>query len=119
MKIFLWIISMMWVTAGIMFLAVPDRMKKFYNEIAKSMKWIAPLPIIFGLLFFWAAPASRLDWAMRILGVMAIIKGVFFLAFPKMTEKFMSWWLNLSPKIYRVFGIFALLLAWMVISSIL
>jgi uncharacterized protein YjeT (DUF2065 family) len=119
MKTFLWIFSVLYVAGGLMFILAPDRMKKFYSAITKSINKLAPLAIIFGFLFLWAAPASSLDWLIRILGAIALIKGAFFLVFPKLTKNTINWWLSLPSKTYRAIGIVVLLLAWVVISSIL
>ena len=110
---------MMYTAAGVMFIFVPDRMKKVYSGFLDSMRRLSFIPLIFGLLFLWAAPASSLDWLMRILGVMGIIKGISMLVFPRMMQSTLNWWLRLPSKTYRIIGIFVLLLAWVVISSIL
>lgn len=120
MKIFLWIISAMWVVVGTAAIIAPAGLKKFYGRLVKPSKWLSVLALISGLLFLWAAPASSLGWFIRLLGVLALIKGAFLLLCPvSMLKATLNWWMGLPFKVYRVYGIFILLLAWVVISSIL
>ena len=120
MKIFLWIVSVLWIIVGIVSLISPAGLKKFYSSLVKPVKWLGILPIIAGLLFLWAAPASRFIWFIRVLGILGLIKGLFFLLCPiSMVRATLNWWLNLSSKTYRLYGILILLLAGVVISSIL
>lgn len=120
MKIFLWIISVLWIIFGISALISPAGLKKFYTGLIKPVKRLSILPLTAGLLFFWAAPASSLGWFIRLLGVMGLIKGLFFLLCPiSMLKATLNWWLNASSKTYRLYGILVLLMAGLVISSIL
>ena len=120
MKIFLWIVSALWIIVGIVSLISPAGLKKFYSSLLKPLKWLAILAIIAGLLFLWAAPASSLSWFIRLLGILGLIKGLSFLLCPiGMVRATLSWWLNQSSKTYRLIGILALLLAGLIISSIL
>lgn len=120
MKIFLWIISLLWIIVGISALISPVALKKFYNRLTKSIKPISILPLIAGLLFLWSAPASKLSWLIRILGILGLIKGLFFLLCPiSIVRSTLNWWLNLSTSAYRLFGIIILIIAGLVMLSIL
>ena len=119
MKIFLWIISVLWIVVGVKSIMSPAGLKKFYSNLIKPVRRLSILPLIGGLLFLWAAPASNLTWFIRLLGIIGLIKGLFFLLFPDMIKTTLDWWLSQSAKAYRVYGIVILLLAGIVISSIL
>lgn len=120
MKIFLWIVSALWIIVGIVAIISPAGLKKFYSGLLRPLKWLSILPILAGLLFLWSAPASSLGWFIRVLGILGLIKGLFFLLCPiSMVRATLDWWLRLPPKVYRLYGILILLLAGLVISSIL
>jgi hypothetical protein len=120
MKIFLWIISALWLIAGTTAIIAPTGLKKIYSSLVKPVRWLSILPIGAGLLFLWSAPASSLGWLIRTLGILGLIKGLFFLFVPMSAFRAtLNWWLNLSPIIYRIYGILILLLAGLVILSIL
>lgn len=120
MKIFLWIISLLWIAAGISALITPVALQKFYNRLTKSIKFISIPPLIAGLLFLWSASVSKLSWLIRIFGILGLIKGLFFLLCPiNIVRATLDWWLNLSTTSYRLFGIIILIIAGLVILSIL
>lgn len=119
MKIFLWIISGIWIIVGIVGVMLPAGLKRFYS-IFKPVRWISIFPLIGGLLLLWAAPASSLSWFMRVLGIIGLIKGLFLLLCPvSMVKATLDGWLNQSLRTYRLTGILILLLAELVILSIL
>lgn len=119
MKIFLWIISGIWMIAGIVGVISPAGLKRFYN-IFKPVRWVSIFPLIGGLLFLWAAPASSLSWFMRVLGIIGLIKGLFLLLCPvSIIKAVLNGWSNQSLRTYRLTGIFILLLAELVMLSIL
>jgi len=119
MKIFLWIIAGLWMIVGIVGVVSPAGLKKFYG-VFKPVRWLAILPLIAGVLFLWAAPASSLNWFIRLLGIIGLIKGLFLLLCPtSMIKAVLDDWSNQSLRTYRLMGIFILLLAELVIFSIL
>ena len=119
MKIFLWIIAGLYMIVGIVGLLSPAGLKKLYS-VFKPVRWLAILPLIAGVLFLWAAPASSLSWLIRVFGIMGLIKGLFFLLCPtSMVKAVLDDWSNQSLRTYRLTGVFILLLAELIILSIL
>ncbi len=78
MKMFLWFFAVLWIIVGAGAIISPAKVKKMYLAFVKPVKGMALIPIIAGLLFFWAAPASRVGWLIRVFGILGLIKGAFF-----------------------------------------
>lgn len=121
MAIFLWIISVLWIIFGITFLVVPSAGKRFIGAMNKVPKILMGLiSCIAGILFLLAAPVSSWSWFIAILGMLGLLKGIFFLLSPAgLVRATISWWMNQGSSLYRLWGILALILAALVISSIM
>jgi len=111
MKIFLWAISIFWITIGITSILFPLKFKTLYTHLIKPIKGLFILPLSFGLIFLWASPASSLEGLIKVLGIIALIKGVFLLACPiNVIKSTLNWWLNRPDLFYRLYGVFIMLL---------
>ncbi|MFC1704081.1 hypothetical protein ACFL1E_04795 [Candidatus Omnitrophota bacterium] len=96
------IIAYLWIIFGIWFLLRPESCrnvlkKKSYKKLRKIMFLAA---IMLGALLIkvgWGIEGALAKIAV-ILGILAIIKGLFFLT-SKMAEKLLNWWLAL-PRMY-------------------
>ena len=111
MKIFLLVISAFWFAAGLVFTLFPKKSKTFYTNIVKPVKALFIIPLACGFLFMWAAPASRLEVFIRVLGIIAFIKGLFILIAPEnMVKTTFYAFMNRSDKFWRFYGIFIMLL---------
>ena len=114
MKLFLQIISILWLTAGIFFLIFPKKTKTFYSKLAdlvKLIKFTFILSLAAAWLFFWAHPASSLPTLIKIFGILSLIKGLFILLAPINTLKStFNYLLSRSETFWRVYGVFVILL---------
>ena len=111
MKLFLLVISMFWITIGLIAVISPSNLKKFYGSITKLAKKLFILPLLIGTGFLWSASASNLDVLIRVLGIIALTKGIFLLLCPlNVLASLFNWWLSRPDTFYRFFGIFIILL---------
>ena len=106
MKIFLLLISIFWLTIGITALLYPLKIKDFYSHIIKHSKSLFILPLIFGILFLWARPASSLKPLISVLAAISFLKAIFLLVCPYTLLKSFSNRILLSLPLvfYRVEG---------------
>lgn len=107
MEAFLWIIALAWMLIGLLLLITPRYAKKILRYFAKAPKLcIGLLPVVIGILLLIAAPISNWYWYIAILGMMGIIKGLFFIITSKRFLKTtIDWWANQSLSLYRFWGI--------------
>ncbi|MBW2575654.1 MAG: hypothetical protein JRC88_09230 [Deltaproteobacteria bacterium] len=123
MKWFLYAISLIWISIGCCFILYTNETKNIIRSLIKTIdhKIISFLPFIFGVLFLFAASASRNPWLIRLIGFMGITKGLFIFINPKgFYDKLSDWYLNsLSDQTHRFYGIFAIILGTAVLSWIL
>ena len=111
MKLFLLAISIFWITIGLTAVISPSKLKKFYRPITKLAKKLFILPLLIGTGFLWSAPASTFDLLIKVLGVIALTKGIFLLLCPvNVLTPLFNWWLSRPDAFYRFFGIFIILL---------
>ena len=123
MKLFLHIISILWLTAGTFFLIFPKKTKTFYSKLAEMVKLIKftfILSLVAAWLFFWAAPASSLSTIIKIFGILSLIKGLFILLAPiNMLKSTFNYLLSRSLRCWRLYGVFIILLGAVVGWSVL
>ena len=123
MKWFLYAISLVWISVGCCSILYTAETKKIVRRIFINIdqKILATLPFTLGFLFILSAPATRIPWLFRAIGLMAVIEGVVFFLIPKdLYDKFMDWYLNsLSDQTYRLSGILGIILGTAILSWIL
>ncbi|MDP2920886.1 MAG: hypothetical protein Q8O12_00760 [Candidatus Omnitrophota bacterium] len=111
MKAFLYLISIFWILAGTAFILFPLKSKALYTNLIKPIKALFILPLLIGVLFLWANPASRLEAFIKVLGIIALIKGIFILACPiNVIKSIFNFWLTRPDVFYRFYGVFIILL---------
>lgn len=123
MKWFLYAISLIWIASGAWMILYADQSRKVFKNLVKDLdhRILSILPAVTGILFLFAASWSRQPWFIRLLGILAVLKGGFLFWNPnKLSDKIMDWYLNaLSDQTYRFFGIIALILGTVILSWIL
>ena len=120
MKLFLLIISLFWLLIGITALLYPLKLKKLYSYIITYAKVLFFLPLIAGILFLWARPASSLQPFISVLAAISFLKAIFLLVCPyTLLKSFFNRMLSLPLVFYRVEGVFIILLGVTIIFSIL
>jgi len=111
MKIFLLSISIFWISLGIAFILFPLKLKTLYTHLVKPGKALFILPLLVGVLFLWAYPVSRLGAFIRVLGIISLIKGIFILVCPvNVIKSTFTYFLSRSEGIWRLYGVFMLVL---------
>jgi len=111
MNVFLYIISIFWISIGIFAVTTPLKLKTLYAGLVKHVKALFILPIIVGVLLLWAMPASSLSGLIMIIGILAIIKGLFILILPiNLTRASINYFLIRSDRWWRIYGIFIILM---------
>jgi uncharacterized protein YjeT (DUF2065 family) len=122
MKWFLYAISFLWITAGSWFIIYTTEyrnvMKRLFDKT--NRKVLSVFPAIIGVLLFISASWSLHSWFLRMLGIIAVIKGGIIFFNPKnLYDEMMKWYLNsLSDQTYRFFGIVLIIIGTAVLSWI-
>ncbi len=121
MKWFLILVGMFWVVMGTLLVFTTDLVrKKFFSKIRNMdfRKW-SFLPIIFGILFLMAAPATGAPLLITILGILSFLKGFYFILVPpKKVRKQVDWWFDLKDNIYKIWGVVVLILGVFVLINL-
>jgi len=116
MKWFLYAISFLWITAGSLSIIYTTEsrnvMKRLFEKTDRKI--LSVFPAIIGVLLFISASWSLHSWFLRMLGIMAVIKGVIIFINPKnLYDEMTKWYLNsLSDQTYRFLGI-----VWIIIGT--
>lgn len=123
MKEFLYAISLLWITVGSCFVLYTTASRGFFRALLRGMdrRLLSVLPVVFGVLLILSASQSRNSWFIRLLGIIAVIKGGFIFSNPKGTyDQITNWYLDAaSDHTLRFFGIIALVLGTAVFSWVL
>jgi len=107
MKIFLLSISIFWISLGTASILAPLKLKTLYTNLVKPVKPLFILPLIFGILFLWARPASSLKPLISVLAAISFLKAIFLLVCPyTLLKSFFNRILSLPLVFYRVEGVF-------------
>lgn len=120
MKWFLYAISFLWITAGSWFIIYTTEyrnvMKRLFDRTDRKV--LSVFPTIIGVLLFISASWSLHSWFLRMLGIIALIKGGIIFFNPKnLYDEMMNWYLNsLSDQTYRFFGIISIIIGTAVLS---
>jgi len=122
MKWLLYAISFLWITAGAWFIIYTTESRNVMNRLfdKTDRKILSVFPAIIGILLFISASWSLHSWFLRLLGIMAVIKGGIIFFNPKnLYDEMMNWYLNsLSDQTYRFFGIVMIIIGTAVLSWI-
>ena len=122
MKWFLYAISLIWITIGCCIILYTGEARKVAKRTLQGTdrRIISILPFIAGILFLFAASASRNSWFIRCIGLISVLKGVVVFLNPKdIHDDIIDWYLNsLSDQTHRFFGIIMLILGTAVLSWI-
>ena len=122
MKWFLYAISFLWITAGSLSIIYTTEsrnvMKRLFEKTDRKI--LSVFPAIVGILLFISASWSIHSWFLRMLGIMAVIKGGIIFINPKnLYDEMMNWYVNsLSDQTYRFLGIVLIIIGTAVLSWI-
>jgi uncharacterized protein YjeT (DUF2065 family) len=120
MKWILYAISILWIVFGSSAILYTASTRLTAKNILKSvdLKIIAAVPLIAGLLLLFAASAGHYPWFIRLVGFLAVIKGIFIGINPKkVMDEINRWYINTaSDQSYRFFGIIFIILGTALLS---
>ena len=123
MKAFLYVISVLWIALGSCFVLYTTECRKVLVNLLKGVdrRFLAFLPAVFGILLIVSASHVRNPGFVRLLGLLAVAKGVFIFTNPQgLYGQVTEWYLDkASDQTYRFFGIISLILGTAVLSWIL
>ena len=122
MKWFLYAFSLIWISFGAAFIIYTRESKSMIKSFVTDLdrRILAALPAIFGFFLIIAASESRNSWFIRLIGILAVLKGGFIFWNPQnLYDKTVDWYLNsVSDQTFRFFGIITLILGIVILSWI-
>ncbi|MFH1655979.1 MAG: hypothetical protein ABH954_05165 [Candidatus Omnitrophota bacterium] len=121
MQYFLYSVALLWAVFGMGLMLLPERVCKFYERFGKikNMKPFSAISIAFGLLFFLSMDDLRVGSFGYAMGLMAIFKGFYLLIIKeKQVKEIMDWWLKGPVPMLRMWGMFLMALALILVSII-
>jgi len=115
MAIVLYIISILWIVAGVFLVIYTEGTREFYKKLflRDRVKWMGVIPFIFGaVLVAGAFYDERVFWLAIILGILALAKGVYiFFAPSSQIKDLLDWWFNRAGDgTLRLFGLIIFIL---------
>ena len=123
MKWFLYAFSFIWISFGTGLIIYTQESKRMIKRLVTDLdrRILSALPAIFGFFLIIAASESRHSWFIRLIGILAVLKGGFIFWNPQnLYDKTLDWYLNsVSDQTFRFFGIITLILGTVILSWIL
>lgn len=111
----LYIISVFWIAMGTFLIIDTKRSRELLKKLffRKNIKLWGILPLIFGLILVVGAfYYSKLFWLAFIVGLLAILKGIYlFIGRSSQIEGLLEWWfLRAADETIRLFGLITFIL---------
>jgi uncharacterized protein YjeT (DUF2065 family) len=121
MKILIGAISILWIIEATFLIIYTEGTRKFMEKAVSGMnvKIMATFALIFGLIFLIAAfYIKEMLWLAFIIGMIAIIKGVYlFVAPPNQVKALFEWWFRkASGETIRLMGLIAIIFGVAILS---
>lgn len=120
MALILYVISILWLSLGVCIVLYTEETRGLLRVLLKraDLRLVAVLPLLFGLLLVAAAPASVYPWFVRLLGILGLLKAVFFFTNPEgLCGRLNAWFIEaLSEQAHRLLGIIVVILATAILS---
>ena len=108
------------VAFAVIYLVSPVLMKKYMVFWVKGKRVYAGagLSILFGIILLSAARQCRLSWFVALMGILALIKGIYlFVSGLKGLTSMVNWWIAKPPAVLRMVGLLELALGLLFIYS--
>ncbi len=121
MKIVLYIIAILWVISGTFLIIYTEQTRSFLKKLflTDKIKLLSFLPFVVGLVLVVGAFFNKgMFWLVFIIGLLAVLKGVYFFIAPQQQAKaLLEWWfMNASPRTVRFFGLITFFIGVTVLS---
>jgi uncharacterized protein YjeT (DUF2065 family) len=119
----LYIISVIWIAAGVFLIIYTDRYREFSKKVfpTDKLKVWAVVPLFFGVVLVLGAFFEReVFWIAFILGLLALLKGVYLIVGPPaQVKKLLDWWFEkASDRIIRLSGLIIFFLGSAIFTSL-
>ena len=123
MIVLLYIISVIWIAAGVFLIIYTDRYREFSKKVfpTDKLKVWAVVPLFFGVVLVLGAFFEKdVFWLAFILGLLALLKGVYLIAGPSaQAKKLVEWWFEkASDRIIRLSGLIIFFLGSAIFTSL-
>lgn len=116
----LYVIGISWIIFGACMILYTDSIRRGLKTALEDLntKAVAALPLIVGLLLVVAASASHYPWFVRLVGLIAVVKGILIAVNPQRIYNGIRDWFVLAAldQSYRFFGIVFIILGTAFIS---
>ena len=119
----LYIISVIWIAAGVFLIIYTERYREFSKKMfpTEKLKVWAVVPLFFGVVLVLGAFFEReVFWIAFILGLLALLKGVYLIVGPPaQVKKLLDWWFEkASDRIIRLSGLIIFFLGSAIFTSL-
>lgn len=123
MSIALYIIAILWIVTGVFIILYTERTMKILRKLffIEKVRLLSILPIIFGIvLIIGAFVCTQVFFLSFILGVLALLKGLYLVMGPlSQIKRIMDWWFNKASDSYiRLCGLIIFILGIAVLSNL-
>ena len=123
MSIALYIIAILWIVTGVFIILYTERTMKILRKLffIEKVRLLSILPIIFGIvLIIGAFVCTQIFFLSFILGVLALLKGLYLVVGPlSQIKRIMDWWFNKASDSYiRLCGLIIFILGIAVLSNL-
>ena len=123
MTALLYIISVIWIAAGVFLIIYTERYREFSKKMfpTDKLKVWAVVPLFFGVVLVLGAFFEKeVFWLAFILGLLALLKGVYLIVGPSaQTKKLVEWWFEkASDRTLRLSGLIIFFLGSAIFTSL-
>jgi hypothetical protein len=123
MNLFLYILALLWIVLGTFMIIYTEGTRAFLKKVffREHIRWISPVPFVFGLILIIAAfKYPEIFWLAIILGSMGLMKGIYLFIGPSSQIKaIMEWWFSgASDRTIRMFGLITFFLGTFILSHV-
>ena len=120
----LYVISVLWIAGGTFLILYTEGTRKFLKQIflRNSVRWMAIFPFVLGLILVVGAFYYReMFWLAFVLGLLALLKGVYLAIGPSSQVKgIFEWWFNqASDGTIRLWGLITFILGSALLSYLM
>ena len=120
MEWFLYYMGFIWIGLGSAYIMYTQRLKDYLVPFMKrtDRKMLSAIPTGIGILLIFSASSSSHSWFIRALGILGIIKGIFFVMAPKAHYEMLIDWhfKKASDQTSKLFGIIAIIVGAAILS---
>jgi hypothetical protein len=123
MNIALYIVAILWIVFGVFILLYTEKTMKILKKLffTEKVRALSIVPIIFGIvLVIGAIVCTQVFFLSLILGVLALLKGLYLIMGPMpQIKRLMDWWFNKASTSYiRFCGLIIFVLGIAILSNL-